>query len=183
MKLINAVLFSFFAAVLMGGVFGVAVAKEVSAPFGLEWGQSQDEIRALGVVFAGKNSGKCYDKGAYKNCYVKSPPKSIGEDGAYYLQISPKYGLMAVEYWISGLQHNIAEKKFAEMKSNISAKYGRWATNKSENDDRAPLPQFLWLCQDSRFSEDCSGWSTTWTPSGGGIIALRWMHRYDSDFN
>ena len=183
MKL-KTILFPLFAAALMTvapSTFAQTEEKKaIAAPFGLKWGQSKDEIRALGVkfgivnIFGFTSTDKCTDEGAYEYCITNSLPKNIENVYFYRLTINPKYGLIEVYYesesFVNDSYGTHGKEAYQRIKDFISAKYGAPISEEYEGGTELSSNKYFYECLEN---EKCGQWRSDWEGTNDGFIQLR----------
>ena len=89
-------------------------AETIGAPFGLQWGQSQANLEAAGVVFSG-----CHAEGGFTRCYATNLPKPISFADGYGLWFHSTARLQYV-----GAFGDWNVERHAEIKLRLIKKYG-----------------------------------------------------------
>ena len=105
-------------------VFSASVhSAELKAPVGLQWGQTQQQIRSQGVILSDCNVTKM----VVWKCRAIKPPKPIAS-ALHYLYFYP--GLQRAEVWLGATTsdddpHGVESKHtFADLKKRLINKYG-----------------------------------------------------------
>lgn len=117
-----------YIAAVLAVISPVAFSQETDekifpAPFGLEWGMTQNQLSSLGVTMVG-----CTQGSVFTTCTAKSLPKDLPDVHLYALLFSPPHGLVKVAYLSNDITGDIygtqGKKRYAELKSKLTAKYG-----------------------------------------------------------
>ena len=100
-----------------------AMAKEITAPFGLTWGQSKADLQSQGVAFY-----DCGDFDLAQRCRTKILPKSLSIAEFYFLFFHPRKGLVKVGMVGKTINDDIAgsngKSDYARIKTSLTTKYG-----------------------------------------------------------
>ena len=148
-------------------VFSASVhSAELEAPLGLQWGQTQKQVKAKGVTLY--NCEKV--QAGFTHCFAKNLPKPLSFADAYLLGFHPKLQYVLVggkdivddPYGIKG------KKQFADLKQRLIAKYGK--------------PDFSFEKVGAKLYDDsdefyqclsytgCGGWYVSWKIGDASVV-------------
>ncbi|MEQ2027884.1 hypothetical protein ABLB84_19550 [Xenorhabdus szentirmaii] len=99
------------------------IKGEPQAPFGLRWGMTIDEVKALNL----KKFDEYQDK-LVRTVRVESVPIESKYDGEYFLDFFPlNRGLRSISFGVndSGKNYDSLKEKFNLVASNLNNKYGK----------------------------------------------------------
>ena len=161
-----------FIAVFFAAIASVsAVAEELDAgfpaPFGLEWGLTQEQVKALGVTLTEDGSD-----GFLTFYRTNSLPKNLSNADEYALLISPRHGLVKVvyasntitkdAYGTSGKQH------YEEIKRKLAAKYGTPESYEYSGRELYNEADEFYQCL---LYDGCGSWVSFWEMKKSGLLS------------
>ena len=137
-------------------------AREIQAPFGLQWGQSKSQLEDQGVLVLTNHKNKTHAikcRPEQQRCFTRNPPKPVSSADTYTLRFFPGKGLQIIEMRLgyeSAVRHSYGTEKgnlkeageYTRLKDILTRKYGN--------------------------PESHTGWYSvsTWNINGGGSIVL-----------
>ena len=104
-------------------VFSVSAhSAELEAPLGLQWGQTQKQLKAQGVRFS-----DCENDKGFTQCIAKNLPKpvSFAEGYVLYFHSGLQRALISGEVITNDAYGTQGKKQFADLKRRLTAKYGK----------------------------------------------------------
>ena len=96
-------------------------ANGINAPFGLQWGQSKDQLEANGVQFS-----SCTEDGEFMICTTYNPPKMVSFIKRCDLSFHSSHGLhriFASSKWFM-LDRSGIQELYGQTKAALTEKYG-----------------------------------------------------------
>ena len=146
------------------------MAKEITAPFGLTWGQSKTDLQNQGVTFY-----DCGDIDFMQACQTKSLPKPLSIAEIYILFFYPRKGLIKVGMFGKTISDDIAgsngKADYARIKTSLTTKYGSRLT------EVEIIGQKLYDGHDEFYQclayAGCGAWLSLWEGSDGSGILLQ----------
>ena len=106
-------------AVALAGVVALpATAAELQAPFGLEWGQTQVQLRQQGIQLHACREG--HDELEYVGCEAKNLSKSLGAEWYYF----PSFVRSKLQQ-VSAIIPSQTKEQFDTLKARLVKKYGK----------------------------------------------------------
>ena len=147
-----------------------AMAKEITAPFGLTWGQSKADLQSQGVAFY-----DCGDIDFVQTCQTKSLPKPLSIAEIYILLFHSRKGLVKVGMFGKTISDDITgsdgKADYAHIKTRLTTKYGARLTGVER------VGQKLYDGHDEFYQclayAGCGGWLSLWKGSDGSGIVLK----------
>ena len=166
----NAIIF-----VIALAVSNLAVAEspaqiygKFSAPFGLEWGMSKEQVTEMGVNLTPHPSAK----GAYT---AKILPKNLSDAEEYYLVFEQGFGLVKVSAHTKNITSDLygskGKERYSQLKTAIVNKYGK-PSRELEATGRARIYDNIDEFYQCLNYDGCGYWVSLWGNSAGGGIAL-----------
>jgi hypothetical protein len=154
-----------------------ALCGKYGAPFGLSWGMTKQEVKALGVKLSPMGS-----ETRLKMCSTASLPKNIPIADLYTLVFDDKYGLQRVIMGSKIIKNDLygtkGKREFDKLKQALTNKYGE----PSEFNEIIGLQ--LWDKPDEFYQclqyDGCGIWIAIFTDSehkGGIVLELNGLRR------
>lgn len=155
---------------ILFGAESFCAAKEVSnGPFGLTWGSSIDEVRALGIQLTEVDK-----KGRLTICMTTSLPKnlSIGKD--YVLLFDSQYGLQKAIMISKAITDDVygtkGKKIYSRLKLKLSKKYGTAELMEYVGEDLYNESDEFYQCLKY---PGCGDWLSYFDLDSNGFISLK----------
>ena len=121
----NAIIF-----IIALAVSGIALAEshaqihgKYAAPFGLEWGLSEEQVTAMGVKLTSYGSALGSPTEYY---YTRNLPKNLSDFNFYELHFHTRFGLIEVDANTKGYPDALqARERYNQLKTALVNKYGK----------------------------------------------------------
>ncbi len=146
------------------------LAKESTAPLGLTWGLSQEQVKKQGVILR-----KCKNGKGLIICRTMNPPKPVSFGDFYYLVFYPQKGLIGAGIIGQDISDDStgAEGKalYAKVKASLGKKYGQPASE-YEYVGRKLYDEDDEFYQCLRYA-GCGSWFSVWEADSSGSVDIK----------
>ena len=147
------------------------MAKEITAPFGLTWGESKADLQNQGMAFY-----DCEDVDFAQACRTKILPKPLSIAESYLLLFHPRKGLVKVLMVGKTISDDITgsngKADYARIKTSLTTKYGSPLGIEIEMVGRDLYDEYDEFYQCLAYS-GCGFWVSGWEGSDGSSVFLQ----------
>lgn len=141
---------------------------EVTAPFGLTWGQTQSEIRAMNIQL------DCDPPSSrFTTCSATTMPSSVSFAEFYGLMFDRDEGLQKAILVGSDITNDVSGAKgkenFNSIRDVLANKYGEWEGIETIGNDLYDEYDEFYQCLNY---DGCGMWASYWQADAGGFVFL-----------
>lgn len=145
------------------------VASEVTAPFGLEWGQTPKELTDKKVILT-----DCTTSNKITSCKTTNPIKGVSFGEIYMLNFYDDKGLQKIKMLSTDITSDISgstgKALYSKVKSSLNKKYN--APTSYETFGTKLYDEYDEFYQCLKY-DGCGSWMSFWEVKNGGIILIQ----------
>jgi len=144
-------------------------ASEVTAPFGLKWGQTQKELTDKEIYLTDCSTSK-----KITSCKTVNPVKGVSFGEYYMLYIDDRKGLQRIKMVSKNITSDISGSEgkalYSKVKSSLTKKYG--SPEVFEYIGQKVYDEYDEFYQCLKY-DGCGGWASFWEIKNGGDVSVQ----------